>query len=74
MTDYLGSLDSSRDLQTGSVIIFMISLCLVLQIQKDDFSKILQAVTKHGPSPYLEHLSNVSQTIQSQTIPRAEYI
>ena len=31
----------------SSVIIFVISLCLVLQIYKDVFSKILQAATKH---------------------------
>ena len=44
--DQLGSLDSSRDLQTSSVIYFVISLCLVLQIQKDIFSKTLQNATK----------------------------
>ena len=46
MTDYLGSLDSSRDLQTSYVIIFVINLYLVLQIQKDVFSKFLHRATK----------------------------
>ena len=48
MTDQLGSLDLSRDLQTSSVIIFVISICLVFQMYKDVFSKILHRATK-GP-------------------------
>ena len=48
MTDKLGSLDSSRDLQTSSVIIFVISLYLIFQMYKDVLSKILQEATKHG--------------------------
>ena len=49
MMDYLGSLDSSRDLQMSFVIYFVISLCLVLQMQEDTLSKILHSTTKQGP-------------------------
>ena len=44
MTDPLGSLDSSRSLQTSSVI----SLYLILQMCKDFISKTLQWATKQG--------------------------
>jgi len=39
MMDYLGSLDSSRSLQTRSVISFVISLYLIFQILKIPFQK-----------------------------------
>ena len=47
MMDRLGSLDSSRSLQTNSVISFVISLCLILQMCKDSIFTTLQA-TKRG--------------------------
>ena len=43
MIDYLDSLNSSRSLQTSSVISFIISLCLILQMCKDFISKCLRA-------------------------------
>jgi hypothetical protein len=46
MTDWLGSLDSSRSLQMSSVFSFVISLCVIHQMWKNSLSKTLHGASK----------------------------
>ena len=46
MADYLVLINSSRSLHTNSVIIFVISLYLILQMCKDSISKNLRGASK----------------------------
>ena len=50
MTDELVLINLSRSLQTSSIISFVISLCLILQMSKDSISKTLHGASKHGLS------------------------
>ena len=49
MVDYLNLLDSFRSLQTSSIISFVISLCLILQMCKDFLSQSLYRACKQRP-------------------------